>query len=513
MTHRTINILISTLVVGTSCLGLRCVNVDDPAYPKVPDFRASARFVHVATDAPAAGAVTVDGAVVGTIAFGQATPYMNFPAGTRNIGFAGITQPVLLNTDFEGTILIHALSRGNRFVYLHEGPRIGSKNNPDTVLIRFVNAALGSAPNISFVKDDSATGASLSSDVAFGSSPSYRRLAPGNYTIFGVSNGSYLATIAGSQVVPPVTGVLSSGTGTFTLTVSGGLSYNISVTSDNSQGFYTAAHFHNARPGSNGPIVRAIDVSGQQITFQAANLSGAQQVPPVQTSASGTGVFTLRANSARDTFSLVYSISVTADTLDTIFTAAHFHNAPLGQNGSIVHTIISTPFRDTLLTGRWNITDTAMVRELLLGRIYVNFHTSNYPSGAIRDQLMPTATSTNTFTGTWSNIPSALRDSVVAGSIYVNFHTFTHTGGQIRGQLVVDPSGGHYGVASLPPETFADGEMHTVVAVGAGPSMELLRFSDRTVGAGKHQAEIIREAFKSGRQPEENTTRISSQKQ
>jgi len=473
-----------------SVVGISCVNVDDPTYPELPDYRASVRFIHVATDAPSPGAVTVDGSTIGTIGFGQATAYLNLPAGTRNMGFAGTTQPVLLGTDFEGSVLIHVLSGGNRFVYLHEGPRVGPKNNPDTVLVKFVHAALGSAPNITF--KDSATGTALSANVAFLSAPGYRKIAPGDYTILAVSDGSYMATIDGSQEVPPVSGVLSAGTGTFTLTDS--LTYSITITSDNSQGFYTAAHFHNARAGSNGPVVFPIDVSGQEITFRPATLTGAQEVPPVQTTASGTGIFTLRANAARDTFSLSYSISVTTDTLDTMFVAAHFHNADSGQSGPVVHPIITTPFRDTVIAGVWQFTDTALVRELLSRRIYVNFHSVMHPTGAIRAQVIPNPTSTNVFSGTWRTIPRDLKDSVVVGSIYVNFHTVAHPGGQIRGQLIVDPSGGHYGVASLPSTTFANGEMHTIVAIGSGLNLQLLRFSDRTAGAGKlaSEGEIVR---------------------
>lgn len=483
MIYRTFNLIV--ILVGTSFILWNCVDVSEPTI-STQNYRSLVRFVHVAGDAPASGPVTVDGASVGSIAFGQSTAYLDLPSGSRSLSFAGTPQNVAFNTDDQATVLVHSLDGSNRFLYLLEGDK--SKNNgiPGVAKVKFVNVAKGSAANISF-REGSATGTNLAASVGFVSAPTYSQVTPGSHTIYVASTGTYMDTIDGSQEVPPVT-TTSSGTGTFTLSATGGIVYNISVTSDNSQGFYLFAHFHNAPAGIIGGVVKAINVSGQQITFPAASLSGLNEVPPEITTASGTGVFTLTANAARDTFSLAYSIAVTADTLDSVFIAAHFHTGAAGANGGIVRTLATGPFGDTTITGTWSTGDSepltaGLVTELLAGRIYVNFHSVIRPGGAIRAQVTPNPTSTNAFSGTWNDpsLTDSLKREVVLGNIYVNFHTAANPVGQIRGKLVVDPSKGDYGVASLPAAdtSFAAGNMYTIVASGSGTSLQLLKLTDR----------------------------------
>ncbi|UCC55832.1 MAG: CHRD domain-containing protein [Gammaproteobacteria bacterium] len=95
------------------------------------------------------------------------------------------------------------------------------------------------------------------------------RAAMGNPTAADVANlVAYLQAVpftelSAAQVVPPVAGITARGSGTYTLTESG-LEYLITVDTANLSGPITAAHFHNARVGVNGDVVRTINfIDGQ----------------------------------------------------------------------------------------------------------------------------------------------------------------------------------------------------------------------------------------------------------
>jgi CHRD domain len=107
----------------------------------------------------------------------------------------------------------------------------------------------------------------------------------------------------------------------------------------------------------------------------SAMLSGGEEVPPVDTAATGVASFTLEGEQ-----SIKYDVKVTG--MDRV-TAAHIHNAPKGENGEVVVTLFKadsptgqisgslangtitdsnlegqmqmqgTPFRD--LTRQWNV--------------------------------------------------------------------------------------------------------------------------------------------------------------
>jgi hypothetical protein len=116
-----------------------------------------------------------------------------------------------------------------------------------------------------------------------------------------------------------------------------------------------------------------------------AKLTGAQEVPPVVTGATGTGAF--RLNETRT--ELTYDITVQG--LSSALQLAHFHNAAAGVNGGVVKTITGS-FTGNTATGVWRDTDAepltpALVAELMAGNIYVNVHTVNHGGGEIRGQL------------------------------------------------------------------------------------------------------------------------------
>lgn len=108
-----------------------------------------------------------------------------------------------------------------------------------------------------------------------------------------------------------------------------------------------------------------------------ATLNGAQQVPPVSTSASGTGTFVLTASG------LQYDITV--KNLSGGIAAAHFHHGLLGVNGPV---LVPISFTGMHASGTWTSISTDDRNALLNGNIYVNVHTALHPDGEIRGQVL-----------------------------------------------------------------------------------------------------------------------------
>lgn len=132
-----------------------------------------------------------------------------------------------------------------------------------------------------------------------------------------------------------------------------------------------------------------------------ANLSGANEVPAVNSSASGQGLMALNANAT----GVDYRILVKDLEHSTM---AHIHQAPAGSNGPIIVPLFSgvgTFDAANPISGTAPV-NTPLVFNLLAGKYYVNVHTSHVPSGEIRGQLEPytaPATWTATLTGAQEN--------------------------------------------------------------------------------------------------------------
>ena len=139
---------------------------------------------------------------------------------------------------------------------------------------------------------------------------------------------------------------------------------------------------------TNGFINSAL---GQQ-TF-SAELTGGDQVPPVDTEATGTfNLVTVNQSSG-------YLLSVN-DLANA--TAAHIHRGEEGQNGKIVVTLYNATMPANLTQGflsQGNITAANLVGPLAgrqladlieimdNGTAYVNVHTKDFPLGEIRGQV------------------------------------------------------------------------------------------------------------------------------
>lgn len=110
----------------------------------------------------------------------------------------------------------------------------------------------------------------------------------------------------------------------------------------------------------------------------SANLRGANQVPPVDTAATGEGRFVLntRDNTLR--------FDVRFRGLSSAETSAHIHGpASTAENAGVLFTLpLGSP-----KIGTWNYPE-SVEADLLAGRTYVNVHSSNFPAGEIRGQIM-----------------------------------------------------------------------------------------------------------------------------
>ncbi len=109
-----------------------------------------------------------------------------------------------------------------------------------------------------------------------------------------------------------------------------------------------------------------------------ATLTGAKEVPPVASAATGTGTFRLTASG------LQYDITV-KNLSGSVITGAHFHKGGSGVSGPVVEPI--TMSGTTHAAGTWSNLTTEERNDLLNGNIYVNVHTIAYPNGEIRGQV------------------------------------------------------------------------------------------------------------------------------
>jgi hypothetical protein len=126
----------------------------------------------------------------------------------------------------------------------------------------------------------------------------------------------------------------------------------------------------------------------------SAMLSGGEEVPPVDTAATGVASFTVEGGE-----SIEYDVNVTG--MDKV-TAAHIHNAPIGENGDVVVTLFKADSPTGQISGslaNGSITASNLegqmqgspfrdiIRALERGEAYVNVHTEENPNGEIRGQI------------------------------------------------------------------------------------------------------------------------------
>ncbi|HEY5707322.1 MAG TPA: CHRD domain-containing protein [Terrimicrobiaceae bacterium] len=167
--------------------------------------------------------------------------------------------------------------------------------------------------------------------------------------------------------------------------------------------------------------------SGHAAIVLNATLTNAQENPPVVPTTStgaarpasfGTGLFTLNDSLTAMSFTAtIFNIDVTgAQTPDQNddLSVAHIHASPtvtLLTNGPVVWGFFGAPFNDNMpndfsmtpfttgvggvFSGKWdapegnNTTLSAQLDNILTGRSYINFHTTQFGGGEIRGALVP----------------------------------------------------------------------------------------------------------------------------
>lgn len=134
---------------------------------------------------------------------------------------------------------------------------------------------------------------------------------------------------------------------------------------------------------SAGSSDSSTDTSGDtQEGVYVVTLSGAQEVPgPGDEDASGTATVYLRSA----TNEVCVDISIQNIALPA--TAAHIHQAPAGESGPPVVTLV-TP-NDAGLSNTCVTVDAALMQEMVVNpqNFYVNIHNAEFPDGAARGQL------------------------------------------------------------------------------------------------------------------------------
>jgi hypothetical protein len=109
-------------------------------------------------------------------------------------------------------------------------------------------------------------------------------------------------------------------------------------------------------------------------------LSGAQEVPPVQTSGTGTADLTYDPSTRVVTWTITYSgLSDTA-------TMAHFHG-PAGSNVVIWLSKKGSP-AESPIKGEATLTS-EHAQLFAAGDLYINVHTQAHPGGELRGQVVP----------------------------------------------------------------------------------------------------------------------------
>jgi hypothetical protein len=113
-------------------------------------------------------------------------------------------------------------------------------------------------------------------------------------------------------------------------------------------------------------------------------LTGAQQVPPVQTSGSGMAALTFDPSTRDVTWSITYSA------LSSDATMAHFHGpAAERKNAGVIIWLSKQGAAPTSpITGQATLTP-AQFDQFMAGQWYVNVHTKDHPAGEIRGQVTP----------------------------------------------------------------------------------------------------------------------------
>lgn len=115
----------------------------------------------------------------------------------------------------------------------------------------------------------------------------------------------------------------------------------------------------------------------------SADLTGAQEVPPNATTATGNALVKL------DKDGTTISVLVNYTGLGSNITAAHIHTGAVGTSGPPIVDLKPTPGATSGSIENFAATlSDVQAADLVAGRLYVNVHSTGYPDGEIRGQLV-----------------------------------------------------------------------------------------------------------------------------
>jgi len=248
------------------------------------------------------------------------------------------------------------------FLYVEVHSTGGSEDTPSTV----IRGQIGSAPPVvstgtivirKATSPAGGTGFDFTDDVP--GSGSFTLDDGGTQTLTNVPEGTYTIT----EVLPAgwsLTDVACDDAGDST-----GNPFARTATVRLQAGETVTCTFHNLEA-----------VSGAQLFV--FDLSGAQEVPPVSTTARGGCFGQLSAGAG--TFSIVCTHNVVDPAV------MHIHRGAPGVNGPIVFDLGSPV---SPVEAVWTGMTPSEVADLLAGNFYVNVHSGGRPSGEIRGQILP----------------------------------------------------------------------------------------------------------------------------
>ena len=133
--------------------------------------------------------------------------------------------------------------------------------------------------------------------------------------------------------------------------------------------------------------IRALVAAAGLIAFCGASfaadvkvtLIGAEETPPVTTTATGKGTITIAADK---------SVSGTIKTMGIVGTVAHIHVGAPGQAGPPIITLDKTADGVWAVPAGFKLTDEQFA-SFKAGNLYVNVHSAEHKPGEIRGQLKP----------------------------------------------------------------------------------------------------------------------------
>ena len=108
-------------------------------------------------------------------------------------------------------------------------------------------------------------------------------------------------------------------------------------------------------------------------------LSGDQEIPPVTTTGSATGIFSIAPDKT-----VRGSVTIAGMTP----TVVHIHEAPTGKNGPIIIPLVQTANNVWSVPEGAKLTD-AQYETYKAGNLYYNVHSAAYKGGEIRGQIKP----------------------------------------------------------------------------------------------------------------------------